>query len=224
MEHQLQDPADSPPWQIVRFDEQVPATEFSTRMWDGLVAVEANADQSMALLARPLSIALQETPVLCWRWRIETTLEKADMTKKEGDDYAARVYLTFELPAETLSFGTRMKLKLAKAVYGNQVPDAALNYIWDNQYPVGTEQANTYTDRAWMLVLRSGGADAKRWVEERRNIVEDMQRSFGVNSFSISSIAIASDTDNTGEKTSAGFADLHFVPANEACQFTEKMR
>ena len=49
------------------------------------------------------------------------------MSRKAGDDYAARVYLTFEVPPEQLSPGTRIKLGLARTVYGKQVPDAALN-------------------------------------------------------------------------------------------------
>jgi hypothetical protein len=32
-------------------------------------------------------------------------------------------------------------------------------------------------------------------------------------------LAVASDTDNTGETARAGFADLHFVGAEEPCEF-----
>ena len=42
------------PWQVVRFDNSIPATRYHTRDWDGVAAVEAIADASMALLTRPL--------------------------------------------------------------------------------------------------------------------------------------------------------------------------
>ncbi|MCZ7654627.1 MAG: DUF3047 domain-containing protein [Rhodocyclaceae bacterium] len=61
-----------------------------------------------------------------------------------------------------------------------------------------------------MLVLRSGGADAGRWVDERRDVAADFQRAFGHAPARLTGLAIASDTDNTGEEARAGFADFPF--------------
>lgn len=209
------------PWELVRFSDKVPATRYQLRQWDGVNAVEARAEASMALLARRIDIDLQQTPVLCWRWRVEATVRGADLRSKAGDDYAARVYVTFRLPPEALSFGLRTKLALARSVRGDQVPDAALNYVWDNVSPVGTSAPNAYTDRARMLVLRSGNGEAGRWVEERRDIARDLAEAFGEWPGSRTTLlAIASDTDNTGETATAGFADLHLVARDAECRFT----
>ncbi len=208
------------PWQVERLDDKVPPTRYRLREWDGVRAVEAHAVNSMALLARPLQVDFARTPMLCWRWRIDAPLEAADMTQKSGDDYAARVYLSFDVPAETLSLGTRMALGLARALRGGQVPDAALNYIWDNRHPVGTWQPNAYTDRARMLVLRTGGTEAGRWVDERRDVAADFQRAFGHAPARLTGMALASDTDNTGEEARAGFADFRFIERDAACPST----
>ncbi len=208
------------PWQVERLDDKVPPTRYRLREWDGVAAVEAHAVKSMALLARPLEVDLAKTPVLCWRWRIDAPLKSADMMQKSGDDYAARVYLSFDVPAETLSLGTRMALGLARALRGGQVPDAALNYIWDNRHPVGTWQPNAYTDRARMLVLRTGGTEAGRWVDERRDVAADFQRAFGHAPARLTGMALASDTDNTGEEARAGFADFRFIERDAACPST----
>ncbi len=207
------------PWRIIRFDETVPATRYRVTVWDGVNAIEAEADGSMALLARPLAVNLEQTPVLCWRWRVDGPLINADMAKKSGDDYAARVYLTFTLPPESLSLWVRTKLRLARAVYGSEVPDAAINYVWDNRYPVGTLRTSLYTDRSKMMVLRTGARDAKKWIKERRNILADTDSFFGAKSAHVRQLAIGVDTDNTGEKARAGFADLHFVSLNQPCAF-----
>ncbi|MBI3148977.1 MAG: DUF3047 domain-containing protein [Betaproteobacteria bacterium] len=205
------------PWQLEKLNQDIPATRYRLREWDGVNAVEAHALGSMALLGRPLTIDLVKTPVLCWRWRIDAPLKKADMTRKSGDDYAARVYLSFAVPPDTLSLGTRLALGVARALRGDQVPDAAINYIWDNRHPVGTWQANTYTDRARMRVTRSGAADAGRWVSERRQVADDFRQAFGHAPLRLTGIALASDTDNTGEEAHAGFADFRFVGREEAC-------
>ncbi|WP_218568631.1 DUF3047 domain-containing protein [Pseudomonas sp. 2FG] len=213
-----------PPWRVIRFDEKVPPTRYRVIAWDGVAAVEAEANASMALLARPLAVDLQLTPVLCWRWRVDAPLNNADMMTKQGDDYAARVYITFRLPPETLSPATRAKLELARSFYGDQVPDAALNYVWDNRYAVGTSRASAYTDRTRMIVQRSGPQQAGAWVSERRNVLADMAQAFGTERVQATLLAVAADTDNTGERARAGFADLHFVGREVACEFMDVTR
>jgi hypothetical protein len=208
------------PWQLIRFDPQIAATQFRLRDWDGVAALEATANASMALLARPLTIDLPRTPILCWRWRVDAPLLTADMASKAGDDYAARLYLAFNLPSSELSWATRVKLGLARSLYGPQVPDAALNYVWDNRYPVGTLRPNAYTERAQMWVLRSGAGDAGRWVNERRDVLADIQQAFATQRVQLGLLALTADTDNTGEQAHAGFADVHFVPRSAPCTFT----
>jgi hypothetical protein len=205
------------PWRIEMPNRNAAPTHYRLRLWDGVPAVEAEAASSMALLARPLDIDLAATPVLCWRWRVDAPLKSADMKTKAGDDYAARVYLSFAVPPDTLSTGERLALGAARMFFGGEVPDAALNYIWDNRHPIGTWQANAYTDRARMLVLRSGGADAGRWVNERRDVGADFRRAFGHAPLLLTGLALASDTDNTGETARAGFADFRFVAAGDDC-------
>lgn len=205
------------PWQIEHLNKDFAPTRYGLRVWDGVAAVEAHAEKSMALLARPVEVDLQRTPILCWRWRVDAPLQAAEMATKAGDDYAARVYLSFEVPPDTLGLGTRLALKLARAVRGKQVPDAAVNYVWDNTHPVGTWQANAYTDRARMLVLRTGAADAGRWVAERRDVAADFAKAFGHAPRRLTGVAVASDTDNTGETAHAGFAEFAFVEREAAC-------
>ena len=204
-------------WKIEHLNARFPPTEYRLRDWDGVTAIEATAIKSMALLGRPLGVDLQKTPILCWQWRVDAPIASADMTRKSGDDYAARVYLNFDVPADQLDLGTRTKLALGRTLYGDHLPAAAINYIWDNRHPVGTLQPNVYTDRARMLVLRSGATDAGHWVRERRNVLKDFQRAFGDLNGQLKSLALASDTDNTGESAHAGFADFRFVANESAC-------
>ena len=205
------------PWQVEHLNKDFAPTRYGLRHWDGVPAVEAHAVKSMALLARPVEVDLAKTPILCWRWRVDAPLKAADLATKSGDDYAARVYLSFEVPPETLNLGTRLALKLARSLRGNQVPDAAVNYIWDNTHPIGTAQPNAYTDRVRMLVLRTGAADAARWVTERRDVAADFATAFGHAPRRLTGVAVASDTDNTGEEAHAGFADIAFVERDATC-------
>ncbi len=178
--------------------------------------IRADADGSMSGLIRRLRIDPVHTPMLRWRWRIVQPLKAADMTTKAGDDYAARLYVLFDYDPAKLDFGTRTKLALAKLLYGVEVPAAALNYVWDNRYPVGTLRPNAYTDRARMVVVESGASRAGQWVTVTRDLGADFRAAFGEDPPAVVAIAIATDTDNTGEQATAWYGTIRFLTREEA--------
>jgi hypothetical protein len=205
------------PWAEQRFVQGRPANTWALRRWDGVDALEVRSAGSMSLMARTVTIDLERTPVLCWRWRVERVLEAADLTRRAGDDQAARVYLGLALPPGRLGLGDRMALSLARARFGEQLPDAAINYVWDNRQPAGSEHPNAYTSRTTMIVLRSGAEGQGRWQAERRDVAADIRRLHGPG-VRLVQLAVAADTDNTGETAHSGFADLHAVAAGEPCR------
>ncbi len=205
------------PWQIVQLNKDIAPTQYQISRIDGVLGIEARANHSMSLLARPVTVNLNKTPVLCWRWRIDAPLVKADMKTKSGDDYAARVYVSFALPPSEIGWILRSKLALARSIWGDAVPDAALNYVWDNRYPIGTHMPNAYTDRTRMIVAETGAVNAGKWVEERHDVLKDFYAEFGPLDARLIQLAVASDTDNTGETAHAGFADFKFIEGGARC-------
>lgn len=205
------------PWRVVQIDKKIKPTTYRLATVAGVGAVEARASGSMALLARPLTVDLTATPILCWRWLVDAPVARGDMTKKSGDDYAARLYVAFDMPDKALSGGTKFKLGIARRLFGANVPDAAVNYVWDNRNPVGTRRKSAYTDRAELIVAETGTARAGTWVSERADIGADFATAFGNKPGTAIQIAVASDTDNTGSVARAAFADLHFVARQQKC-------
>lgn len=205
------------PWRVVRIGKKAPPTRYRIARIDGVIAIEGVADKSMALLARPLAVDIDATPVLCWRWRIDAPVAAADLRRKKGDDYAARVYVAFDIPDKALSGGTKFKLGIARRLFGAAVPDAALNYVWDNRNPVGTALKSAYTDRAQLIVAETGGGRAGQWVSERADVAADFARAFGGVPGAARQLAVAVDTDNTASSARGAFADLHFVARSQRC-------
>src|SRR3546814_7266492 len=101
------------------------------------------------------------------------------MRRRNGDDYAARVYVAFDMPEESLGAGTKLKLRIARGIFGKALPDAAVTYVWDNRNPVGTARRSAYTDRSHLVVTESGAARAGVWVVERVDVATDFARAFG---------------------------------------------
>lgn len=149
-------------------------------------------------------------PVLAWRWKVDRVVEGADLAAKSGDDFAARVYVFFDVPASELPLGARVRLALARLLYGATLPSAAICYVWDNRHPVGTTAWSAYTDRVRMVVLENDGARVGQWAEERRDLVADYRAAFGEGArlADVSGIAAGNDTDQTRESSTAWFGDF----------------
>lgn len=204
------------PWRVVPLGKTRP-TAYRQASVAKEPAIEARGDNSMAFLARPIKIDLGETPMLCWRWLVQGVVAKGDIRRKSGNDFAARVYVAFDMPDSALSAGTRMKLAMARRMLGMTVPDAAVTYVWDNRAAVGTAVKSPYTDRQQLIVAQSGNERAGRWVTERADVAADFSRAFGGKPGRPIELAIAADGDNTKSAVRAAFADLHFVRRDQKC-------
>ena len=167
-------------------------TVYEPVLEEGRPAVKAESRSSASAMIYRISIDPKAYPRLSWSWKIGRTIGKGDERTKEGDDYAARVYVVFP---STLFWRTR-----------------AVNYIWANRLPRGAFLPNAYTGNAVMVAVESGDANADRWIDEERNLVEDYRRAFGEDPPKIGAVAIMTDTDNTGEEAIAWYGAVRFLP------------
>ena len=197
-------------WKPLAFKKIEKHTTYTLVKEDHTVVVKAVAEASASGLTREIKINPKENPIVQWRWKIENILKKGNVRKKEGDDYPARIYITFQYDPSKLSFFEKKKYQAIKLLYGEYPPLAAINYIWESKVPVGTMVPNPFTDRVMMFVVESGPSKLNQWVNEERNVFEDYKKAFGQEPPMISGIAIMTDTDNTGESATAFYGDILF--------------
>lgn len=197
-------------WKPLLFRNINKHTAYSIIEDNGSHAVMAVAEASASGLVREIKINPAEYPVVRWKWKIQNILKKGDVSRKEGDDYPARLYITFEYDPGKFGLLEKSKYEMARLIYGQYPPHAAINYIWESRSPVGTMVPNPYTNRTMMFVVESGGEKLNKWIDEERNVYEDYRRAFGEEPSMISGVAIMTDTDNTGETATAYFGDIRF--------------
>lgn len=174
------------------------------------LVVKATSEASASGLTKEVRIDPKDYPIVRWRWRVDNLLKNSDVSRKDGDDYPARLYITFEYDPDKVSFSKKLKYKAGRAIFGD-IPIGALNYIWETKTPVGTIVENAYTDFAQMIVVESGPQKVGTWVDEERNIYEDYKKAFGEEPPLINGVAIMSDTDNTKERVTAYYGDITFT-------------
>lgn len=177
----------------------------------GSTVLRIRAAAAAGSAVHPLAADPEATPRLSWRWKVERALARAPWGTREGDDYAARVYVAFDYPPEKLALLERAKLALARVVYGEDVPAAAICYVWGAGVAPGTSGWNPYAARVRMIALQAGDERAGKWVEEARDVAADFRSAFGAEvGFvpRITGIAASVDTDQTLESATAWFADF----------------
>ncbi len=140
-----------------------------------------------------LDFSPEECPLVSWRWKIDNIVERADITQKEGDDAAAKLYVIFDGPS-----------------FWNPLDKRILVYVWDNAAPVGAVLNNVWLpEKERMIIVESGKANVGQWVQEQVHLFADFRRAFpGEEPGEVEGLAFLADTDNTQSQVTAGFDDL----------------
>jgi hypothetical protein len=178
---------------------------------EGVTVMQARAEAAAGAAIHPLA-APAEDAALSWRWKIDHVVRNADMDTRAGDDFAARLYVFFDVPVDALPFTDRVKIRLARLLHGDALPTAGICYVWDNRHAKGAARWSAYTDRVRMVVVESGAEHAGQWVAERRDVAADFRAAFGAQWGgavpAITGVAAGNDTDQTGETATAWFGDV----------------
>ena len=197
-------------WKPLTFKKIAKHTQYEVVRDDGILVMRATSEAAASGLTKEVQIDPREYSVVRWRWKIENLLKHSDVHRKDGDDYPARLYITFAYDADKVSFAKKLKYQAGRVLFGD-IPIAALNYIWETTTPIGTIVDNVYTDFARMIVVESGPSRIGQWLSEERNVYEDYKRAFAGEPPMINGVAIMSDTDNTRERVTAFYGDITFV-------------
>lgn len=200
-------------WRPLNFPRIARHTTYELVADNGTVVVRASADASASGLVRHVAIDPARFPVIRWRWKVDRLIAKADPRSKEGDDYPARIYITFADDPARLGTLESFQYRAARLLYGEYPPLRAINYVRDGNTPVGSVLPNAYSARNMMIVAESGTARLGQWHELERNLAEDYRLAFGAEAPMISGVAIMTDTDNTGDKATAYYGDIVFKGA-----------
>lgn len=146
--------------------------------------------------------------LLRFKWKAGNLIASSDPRTKAGDDYVARIYVTFAVDPERAGVKEKTENAIAHVLYGETPPHAALSYVFTHKATLGTTITSPFTQRVKKIVVDADPNSVGKWKSFTRDIYDDYKRAFGEAPTRISGIAIMVDTDNTGESASARFGDI----------------
>ncbi len=200
-----------PGWQEWKFAGLKKPTEYRLVDDAGRTVVRAISHASASGLAFPVRVDTREYPYLHWHWKVMGLVDGADNGKPQTEDAPARVIVAFEGDTATLGFGEQLFFRQFRLFTGTELPYATLMYVWAAHQPIGTVIPNAHTSRIKMVVAESGSARVGAWQEVVRNLREDYRRAFGEEPPPVKSVAIMTDSDNTGAAAHAYYGDIAFL-------------
>lgn len=138
-------------------------------------------------------IDLEKTPYLHWSWKTEKLYSDLDESKKQGDDFVARIYIV--LDGGLFFWKTR-----------------ALNYVWSSSFRKGQAWPNPFTANATMFAVESGDKNLGKWLHYSRNVGEDLNKLMNKEVRYIDGVALMTDSDNAGQQATTYYGDIYFSP------------
>lgn len=206
-------------WRVANLPEQKPpATRYSAETVGERAALRLDAQASYGNLLHTLPGGAAPAR-LQWAWRLALPNPGTDVRGKTGDDVAAKVCLSFDLPLAQVPFGERTLLRLARSRTGQNLPAATLCWVWGGPETAGSVVDNAFSRRVRYVVLRTVADASTTWFEETRDIAADFRRAFGdewpataAGLPPLTAVLVGADADNTGGQSVAHIADLRFVP------------
>lgn len=194
-------------WEEITFPDKQPTTYTYDTMTE---SVCARAEQSASAMVRSFPEGDTLPKKLTWEWRVDSVLKKGNARKKSGDDYAARVYVNFEVE-DALSYWDRIKLNTFETLHGQEIPSRSINFIWANRLDTGTILPSPYVQYTRLVALRNRESPSGSWTKETVDLREYYREIFDEEYRRPHSVSIMTDTDDTRSKASGCYRDLRIL-------------
>jgi len=131
-------------------------------------------------------------------------------SRSSADDSPARVVVSFSGDLDKIPFGDRIFYNNFRLFSGQQLPYAALMYVWGSSTPKDGIVPNRYTSRIKIIAVQSGPGNLGSWQIETRNVREDFRRAFSEEPGKIVSVGILTETDIANRDLETYYGDLVF--------------
>ena len=169
-----------------------PKYDFTVVSEDSARALHLRSDNDSSTISKEVKVDVKQYPILQWRWKVVTLPKGGDARRKETDDQAAQLYVTFPR-------------------FPSAVRSRIIGYIWDSTAPVGAIFPSQKVSTVTFVVVRSGDADLGNWLTETRNIYEDFKRIYGEEpKEGVGAVSISINSQNTGSRAESYFGEILF--------------
>ena len=141
---------------------------------------------------KELKLDLKPTCVLQWRWKAVILPKGGDSRKKETDDQAVQIYVTFPR-------------------FPQAVRSRIIGYVWDTTAPAGTIVGSQKAGTVTYVIVRSGAEGLGKWFTESRNVCDDYKSIYGEElAEPAGAVSVAIDSNDTKSAAESYVGEILF--------------
>ncbi|MDH3664187.1 MAG: DUF3047 domain-containing protein, partial [Alphaproteobacteria bacterium] len=179
--------------------------------------ISVESEGSVSLLEKSVTVDLEASPMLAWRWRVTMPAPPTDLATKGEDDRSLALYVAFPFVPEEAGVMERLKRAVVENLAGEEAPGRVLVCVWGGDGARGDRlQSPHLGDSGMMTILRPTNTKPGVWFDETIDVAEDYRKAFASEPPDPMSLAIGADTDDTMSKSRAVITDLAFVERSKA--------
>ena len=180
-------------WQPLKFPSISGTTSYKVVLDPSYgPVIRAQSSAGAGGIARSIAVDPRRYQILNWSWKIDNTLSGSSLLHPNGDDFPARLMISFK---------TESSARTAQR-------DNILCYVWATDESIGTIAVNPIHSHIRTVVAASGSDQRGTWLEMSRNIVDDYQQAFSKEPGAITGVALMTDTDNTESQALAWYGPV----------------
>jgi len=169
-----------------------PKYDFRIETHGGRKVLRAKSQDDSPTISKEAKVNVKDRPILQWSWQAVTLPKGGDARKSATDDQAAQLYVTFPR-------------------FPQAVRSRIISYLWDTTAPAGAIFKSEKTGLVTYVVVRSGPAEAGKWVTESRNVLEDYKKIYGdAPREDVGAISISIDSNDTHSSAESFFGEILF--------------
>lgn len=137
-----------------------PKYDFRVIADGGVKVLHMKSADDGSTISKEVKVDVKQYPYLTWRWKAVVLPKGGDSRRAATDDQACQVYVSFP------RFPTAVRTRV-------------IGYVWDTTAPMGLTATSQKTSAVTYFFVRSGPAEAGRWISETRNLLEDFKKVHG---------------------------------------------
>jgi hypothetical protein len=169
-----------------------PAYDFVIATDGAATVIQLKSEGDGSTISKEVKIDVTQFPIIEWRWKVVTLPRGGDSRRKETDDQAAQVYVTFPR-------------------FPSAVRSRIISYVWDTTAPAGTVVPSAKNPLVTYVVIRSGAGEAGTWFTETRNVRDDYRRIYGEEpGEQVGWVSIAVDSNDVKDRAESYFGAILF--------------
>ncbi len=196
-------------WQQIVPKKQKAYTNYLVEHEEGRTILLLRSGGTGSWIEKDLGeIDVREYPRMEWTWMVNQFPDVDWEEEKSDDDFAIRIELVFDYKGSAFNILNIFRKGLFRTVFKFGKPELIISYVWARRVPAGKSYTSPEDTRIFVFPIESGSGKPGLWMDESRDICEDLKKFTPDNRIVLKKIRIRSDTDNSLSNAESGLQKL----------------